>query len=408
MMVRLFWLAVASYLLLRSFLFYTQYQGSSSESLRARVEKFFTSEEIGKGFQYARRGFGARVAEAVLEIAVLLCLLQAGFPAWLSRMTGSWSGGRWPIQTALFTCILLGGLFLLQLPFQYYLEHVLERRFGFSNQTAGGWLLLQAKNLLVALALSSALTLILYGLLRAFPRGGWVAAIPLGVTLFQAAVAFLVPALLIPLYYSPSRLSASPFRERVAEVLRKGGIRAEEIFVIDETRYSSHTNAFFAGLGPQKSIYLYDTLLKDHGEDESLAVVAHEAGHWRGRHVLKGLALQGVGLLLGCLALHWLYPQVGPRLGWPPLRDPGSLVALLLLATLAGFFASPLQAGVSRIFEREADRAAVELTGNREACREAERRLARTNRSQLLPHPLVVFWFYSHPPAIERIEAVGE
>jgi STE24 endopeptidase len=179
------------------------------------------------------------------------------------------------------------------------------------------------------------------------------------------------------------------------------------VFVIDESRYSNHTNAFFTGLGPTKNIYLFDTLLRDHPEGEGLAVVGHEAGHWRGAHVLKGLVLGTAALFAGALLLSWLYPRLAAGAGWRPLADPGSLPAVLLLALLGSFFASPLECLVSRAFEREADRAALELTGDRASCVETERRLARTNRSNLLPHPLVVWWYYSHPPPLERIEMAG-
>jgi STE24 endopeptidase len=229
--------------------------------------------------------------------------------------------------------------------------------------------------------------------------------VPAAFAVLQVAFIVIMPMVILPLYYKATPLPEGPFRDEVVSVLTRAGIGIQDIFVIDESQYSRHTNSFFTGLGSRKSIYLYDTLLKDHSPKEALAVVGHEAGHWRGDHVLKGLVL-GVGaMLLGCLALAWIYPRLAQGFGWRPLVDPGSLPPLLLLALVAGFFVTPIESGITRRFEREADRAAVELTGDRQSSAEAEERLARTNHSQLLPHPLVVAWYYTHPPAIERIES---
>jgi len=407
MWIKLFWAVLGAYVVLRGFLFVAQYQGSGSRELRDRAEKHFGADDIARGFEYSRRGFGARVASSALDLAVLLVLLWTGLGAGLADRALGWSGGRWPIQAALCVLFLVVALFLLHLPFGYYLGHVLETRFGFSNQSAGGWLVLQTKNLLVGIFFSLVAALLWFGLLRLFPRG-WVLVVPAAFTAFQAVVALLMPLVLLPLFYKAEPLPAGPMRDKVAQILQKAGIRVKGIYTIDESRYSRHTNAFFAGLGPTKNIYLFDTLLNDHSEAEVLTVVAHEAGHWREGHIVKGIILGAVGLLAGCLLLQWIYPLLAAAGGapWRPLTDPGSIPALLLLLLVAGFFTSPIESGVSRRFEREADRAALELTGDAAAFVEAEKRLSRTNRSQLLPHPWVVFWSYSHPPALERIESV--
>jgi STE24 endopeptidase len=404
--MKLLWLAILAYVLLRGILYLAQYHGNRSPQLQARVEKHFTREDIETGFEYARRGFAARIAATALDLALLLLLVFSGLSSWLADRALVWAGGRWFLQAGLFAALLVAGFFLIRLPFAYYLEYVLEHRFQFSNQSTGGWLLLQAKNLMVALVLATVASVVWFALLRAFPRG-WVLVVPAAFTLLQALLVLAAPLIFLPLYFQKSPLAEGPFRDEVLELLGRTGIKAKKIFVIDESRYSTHTNAFFSGLGPTKNIYLYDTLLKDHSEQEALTIIAHEAGHWTGRHILKNLALAGAAMLVGCLLLYCLYPGLAEAGGeaWRPLRDPGSLPALLLLALLGSFFVAPLMAGISRSFEREADRAAVELTADPAAFIEAEVRLSRSNRSQLLPHPLVVFWFYSHPPAIERIAA---
>lgn len=399
--MKIIWVAIAVYFLLRAVLYIAAYRGSSSGDLRQRVERHFTAEDIQRGFEYARRAYAARIARGALEALFPVALVLTGLGTSLADRLKGVSFGKAPLQGALLAAALVAALFLLRLPLSYWIDYVVERRWGFSTQTAAGWFLLQAKNLGVALVLTAFLTALWYALVRSFPRA-WVVIVPAAFVLFQVALNLILPQVLLPLYYQRTRLPEGSFRQGIERILERGGIGAREVFVIDASRYSRHTNAFFAGFGPTRGIYLFDTLLSEHPEREALTVVAHEAGHWKYGHIAKSIAISSAALLAGCLLLSALYPRLE---GIRPLSDPASFPVLWLLAMLAGFFLSPVASAISRKFEREADRAAIELTGDPEAFAEAEKRLVRSNRSQLLPHPFVVFWLYSHPPAIERIEA---
>src|ERR1041385_4885593 len=218
MLSRLLFAAIASYVALRGVLYWGQYRGSRDPALLARVEKHFSHEDIDRGLEYARRGFGARVARTAFDLALLLAVLFAGGAGALSRVAASWSGGRWWLSAALVPAFLLLALTLVHLPFDYYLGHVLERRFGFSTQSAVSWLALQGKSLGLTLAVSLPLSLLWFGLLRALPRA-WVAVTPAAVLLFQAALLLVVPALFIPIYYHPKPLPPGPFRQSVLGVL---------------------------------------------------------------------------------------------------------------------------------------------------------------------------------------------
>lgn len=403
---KLLGLAVLLYFLLRGLFFAAAYWGSSSRELRQRVAKHFAPADIERGFEYARRAYGARVARGMLEALVPLALVLTGLGARLADRLRGISFERASQQAAFLAAILVVGLFLIRLPLSYWIGHVVERRFGFSTQSAAGWLVLELKNLAVTVVISAAAAAVWYGILGRFPRA-WVLLVPAAFAIFQLAFALLLPQVLLPIYYQRSRLPEGSLRDGVERILARAGIQAREIYAIDASRYSRHTNAFFTGIGPTRGIYLFDTLLEDQPEREVLTVVAHEAGHWRGGHIAKRIAISAAALAVACFLLRLIYPHLAAAgaTGFRPLSDPASLPALWLLATLATFFVSPAASAVSRRFEREADRAAVELTQDPEAFAEAHKRLARSNRAQLLPHPLVVFWLYSHPPAIERVEA---
>jgi len=189
-------------------------------------------------------------------------------------------------------------------------------------------------------------------------------------------------------------------------MMEKVGLRAKGIFKMDASKRSKHTNAFFVGIGRTKRIVLFDTLLASHTEEEILAVLAHEAGHWKKRHVLRML------IPLEILSFVSFY-VVAKLLNWPLLYqtfgfdEPVIYVALFLIGifiSLLGFFAEPLESAISRKFEREADDFALALMETAKSMRAALKRLAADNLSNLNPHPLYAWFYYSHPPLVERIE----
>ncbi|MBI3737230.1 M48 family metalloprotease, partial [Candidatus Sumerlaeota bacterium] len=188
----------------------------------------------------------------------------------------------------------------------------------------------------------------------------------------------------------------------------RAGVKLKSLYLINESKYSSHTNAFFTGFGKFKEIYLYDTLLKDHSNEEVAAILAHELGHWKHNHVLKGLALSELGIILACLLLYYVFPVIARAefLKAGPIENIASLPLLLLIASIAGYFVNPISNSVSRHFERQADRAGLELSHSPDVLIRDFKQLAVSNRSDLLPHPLTVFWNYSHPPIVDRIESI--
>ncbi|HNV68655.1 MAG TPA: M48 family metalloprotease, partial [Candidatus Ozemobacteraceae bacterium] len=171
-----------------------------------------------------------------------------------------------------------------------------------------------------------------------------------------------------------------------------------------------HTNAYFTGLGSKKRIVLYDTLIKSHTVDEAALIFAHEVGHWKHDHMRIGFTLAFLGTLLGCLVAWWGFPwlQQEPALHLREIWHPVNLPFFLVVVTVSTLLFAPFEAQISQHFERQADRASLELTGLKQVFIDAEVRLARDNHAELLPHPLRVFWLYSHPPAIDRIRMAEE
>src|SRR5215207_805228 len=290
------------------------------------------------------------------------------------------------------------------LPVDYFGGHAVERRFGLTKQSTGGWLGDQAKGLLLGVLLQTPLLTAAYAVIRRRPRDWWLiiagASVPLTVVLSN-----LAPVLLMPLFnrFQPLRDEALAARSRV---------RISDVYEMDMSRQSEKPNAMFTGLGNTRRIVLGDTLLAGFSEDEVEAVVAHELGHqvhgdiWR----LIGFGA-GTGFGLARLLSRIAPPTVERthrRTGVSEVGDEASLPVLALVMTAMGLVLMPVHAAFSRVMERRADRFAVDLTGNGDAYARAMEGLAALSLADPDPPRPVVVMLYSHPPIVERIRAARD
>jgi STE24 endopeptidase len=380
-------------------------RGTPDPGWRERVLLYFTPEDIARGFEYHR---------AFLPGTALRALLAAAFFGWLGlagggRRLADWAlqvtRGRGILSAALVALVVSLGLRLLTLPITAYHGFVLEGRFGFRRLDLLPWVGRLLKGWAVAAVLEAGGAALFFGVLTRFPRR-WLPVTVVGGAALSFVLAVIWQPLILPLFYRVSPLPAGPLKDGVTELAAEAGVPVSEIRLIDQSRVSAHTNAFFSGIGSRREIYLYDTLSEQHAVPEVLAVVAHEIGHWQRQHVLKGWGLGVAGSALGLWLLRLLLSRpaflAGARAYAP--TDPALVPALWVLLTATGIAVSPIESAVSRRFEREADRAAIELIPDPETFVQMKVESARQNRSQLLPHPLLVFWSASHPPVIERIE----
>ena len=290
------------------------------------------------------------------------------------------------------------------MPFDLYATFVLERKYGFSTITWRLWL----ADLLKSLVISSILMGILVSAVMAFilylPTSWWLWAWVF-FTAFEILLLWIYPVVIAPLFNKYEPIKDEALREQITSLMAKVGLRAKGIYQVDEGKRSRHTNAYFTGIGKTKRIVLFDTLLASHGAEEILSVLAHEIGHWKKKHILKQLIFM---IAASLVMLYFVYNIVGAPLlyrafGLPEMPIYAGLFVVSLYFSCIGFFASPLGAAIMRRFEREADRTAVELTGTPDHMISALKRLAKDNLANLHPHPLYAWFYYSHPPLLERI-----
>jgi STE24 endopeptidase len=293
---------------------------------------------------------------------------------------------------------------LFHIPFDLYDTFVLENRYGFNTRTFRLWLLDLLKSLALSVLLSGFLLWLLLSLIIHGGKAWWFWAwVLLGMV--ELLMIWLYPVILAPLFNKFEPLENPELVQRIGKLMEKAGLRVKGVFQMDASKRSKHTNAYFTGLGKSKRIVLFDTLLQSHSSDEIEAVLAHEVGHWKKKHILKQLVLvEGfslIGFYLLAQLLHWrlMYETFGFRELFP-------YVGLLLVGALfnpLGYFAQPLGSFLSRRLEREADDFALELLQTGEPLAKALKRLAADNLANLNPHPLYAWFYYSHPPLAERI-----
>lgn len=339
------------------------------------------------------------LAGDLVELAVLFLVL----PFLVGRLAGM--NIHLIGQALIFFAVLAVISGAAGLPFNLYSTFVLEKKYGFSTMTWKLWFADFVKSFLLSAILLAIVISAIMTFIACLPNvwwfGGWIFF-----TSFQILLLWLYPVLIAPLFNKFEPIHNLDLQDKISDMLSKAGFRAQGIYQVDEGKRSKHTNAYFTGIGKTKRIVLYDTLLSSHTHEEIVAILAHEIGHWKKRHILQQLAF----MICASLILFYLIYQVA---AWPALynafgirRTPvyAGLFLVSLYLAAAGFFLSPIGAAVSRRFEREADQTAFDLTGSATPMVNALKRLATDNLSNLHPHPWYVAYYYSHPPLVERIE----
>ena len=341
--------------------------------------------------------------EHVFDDIVTLVILLSGFLPILVGLILSWK-----LNFILSGLIFFGTLALmssvLDIPFSLYSTFVIEKKYGFSTITLTLWLADLIKSFLISSILMGILLSAMLALIH-YAEHFWWFWVWLVFSGFQLLMVWLYPLLIAPLFNKFEPVQNETLKEAIISLMAKVGLKTEGVFQVDAGKRSTHTNAYFTGLGKTKRIVLYDTLLTSHSSDEILSVLAHEAGHWKKKHIMKQLVFTEAASL-GVFYLIYLlmdWPLMYHTFGF---EEKLPYVGLLLIAALFGtvsFFLTPIGAMVMRKFEREADDYCLNLIGTATPMADALKRLAKDNLANLHPHPLYAWFYYSHPPLAERI-----
>lgn len=346
----------------------------------------------------ARLGMAGTVINAALTLALTVGGGIAAIDA-LWRRTG-W-GEPWLGIAVIATVAAV--IAIVGLPLSLVRTFRIEARFGFNRTTPLIFLSDLGKGLALAVLIGAPLILAILALMDHAGRWWWLAAfgVWLAVTLL---ITWAWPAFIAPLFNKFSPVEDASLKGRIEDLLARCGFRSSGVFVVDGSRRSAHGNAYFTGIGRQKRIVFFDTLLKQLGSLEIEAVLAHELGHFRLRHVRHRLIVSMVTTLAGFALLGWLAgkPEFYRALGVPTPSAHAALLLFALAGPVALFFTTPVSSLWSRTHEFAADRFASQHASAQELA-SALVKLYRDNASTLTPDPLYTAFYYSHPPALERI-----
>jgi len=345
----------------------------------------------------------------IFDTLLLALVILGGILPVLSALVGAWGApdARWPdVLFILFVAVLLS---VPSLPFDWWAQFHLEAKFGFNQSTPALWIADKAKGLALIFAIGFPL---LWALLSLVDRVGstwwlWGFALLFG---FQLAMMVLYPKLILPLFNKLTPLPDGELRLRLMGLAERTGFRARTIEVIDGSKRSGHSNAYFTGFGRFRRIVLFDTLIAQLSLEELEAVLAHEIGHYRRGHIPKMLAIMAAMQLTAFAVIAWLAQSAwfNPAFGFPPGRLAPTFLLFGLLSGLVTFWFSPITNLFSRRHEYEADAFARQAMGGPSAMIGALRKLAQKNLSNLTPHPWYSAFFYSHPTLVERERALTE
>ncbi|HVU23423.1 MAG TPA: M48 family metallopeptidase [Opitutus sp.] len=352
-----------------------------------------------------RSRFG--VLTEIFDTLVLALFVFGGVLPWLFELTVAWGRPDATWTRTLF--ILIAGVLVSipSLPFDWWEHFRIEAKYGFNQSTSRLWLTDRLKGLVLVFAIGFPVLWVLLSLVRWVGAAWWLWGF--GVMFaFQLLMLVLYPKLILPLFNKLTPLPEGELRGRLLALGERTGFRAKTIEVMDGSKRSAHSNAFFTGFGRFRRIVLFDTLLAQLGTEELEAVLAHEIGHYRRGHVPKMLALSAAMMFAAFAVVAWLArsPWFNAAFGFAPGELAPAFLFFGLLSGAVTFWFSPLLNLLSRKHEYEADAFARDAVGGAGPMVGALRKLAQKNLSNLTPHPWFSAFFYSHPTLVEREAAL--
>jgi STE24 endopeptidase len=377
-----------------------------SSEIPATFEEFIDENAYEQSQEYTRSRATFGIGEGIFSLILLFVFWWLGGFAWLDVQVRAFGYG--PLITGLiFVAALILANQIITIPFDLYSTFVIEEKFGFNRTTLATWIMDQAKGLLLGAFFGLPLLAALIWIFQSVPMAwlwGWLL-----VTVFSLALTYVAPTWIMPLFNKFQPLKDGQLKTEIHLMAEKCEFPLQEVFVMDGSKRSSKSNAFFTGFGKTKRIALFDTLIENHTVPELVGVLAHEIGHYKCRHIVKSIVTGGLttGAMFFLLGVMMENRALFDAFG---VKETSVYVSLILFGILMSPISDLLSIGgsvMSRKHEFEADAYAAEVTGNPVAMADALRKLSKDNLSNLTPHPFYVFVNYSHPPVSERVRALG-
>jgi len=367
---------------------------------------YYDEEKYSKSQEYTKVTTRFGLVNGTFDLALLLAFWLSGAFNYLDLFLRNYGFGT--VTTGLFYIgALLIGKTVVSLPFSIYSTFVIEERFGFNKTTAATFVADLFKGIVLSIIIGG---LLMATVLWFFETAGSLAWLYcwIAVTFFILLLQFIAPTWIMPLFNKFSPLEEGELKDSILDYAKSVDFSVKNLFVIDGSKRSSKSNAFFTGFGKNKRIALFDTLIEGHSVSELVAVLAHEIGHYKKKHVVKGMVISIIhmGIMLFLLSIFVSHKGLFDAFYMENISVYSGLIFFGLLFSPIEMVLSIFMNIFSRKNEYEADRFAAETTGKGDDMINALKKLSVHNLSNLTPHPFYAFLNYSHPPLLERIRAI--
>lgn len=363
---------------------------------------FYDSNKYLKAKNYKVARGKISLISSSLSLTITLSLLYFFGFGYLSDYS-SFLTDSIPAQSCIFFLIIYLFNFIIGIPFSYYSTFVIEEKFGFNRTNKKTFFLDKIKSFLISTILISVLSFIAVLTIEYFSQGYWI-WMWIGLSVFMIFLNMFYADLIVPIFNKLTPLENGDLRLKIETYSKKVGYSLKNIFIIDGSKRSSKANAFFSGIGPRKTIALFDTLVEKYSDEELVSVLAHEVGHYKKNHIMFSMILTVLQLGLMCylFELCMSFGEIANALGSSEMNFHIGIIAFGFLYTPVGLITGILMNMLSRKNEFEADNYAKETyEGN--SLQLALKKLSVDSLSNLYPHPLYVFVHYSHPPLLKRL-----
>jgi STE24 endopeptidase len=374
-----------------------------NDTLPSELEDVYDKEEYKKSQSYKATNYKfSNITSAFSLILTLGFFYFDGFE-YVDNLARSFSSNIIVIALIFFGIIMLASD-IITTPFSYYKTFVIEEKFGFNKTTINTFILDKIKGWLMLIIVGGGILSLILWFYEATGTSFWLYAWAL-VTVFSVFMNMFYSKLIVPLFNKQTPLEDGDLREKIAAYAKTVGFKLNKIFVIDGSKRSTKANAYFSGFGSEKRVTLYDTLIKDLDEEEIVAVLAHEVGHYKRKHIIFNLfaSILLTGLTLYILSLLISNPLLSNALGVSTPSFHIGLIAFGLLYSPISEITGLIMNSLSRKFEYQADNYAKETYAG-EPLITSLKKLSKNSLSNLTPHPAFVFMHYSHPTLLERIK----
>jgi len=374
----------------------------SKKGIPQELTGLYDQAEYQKSVEYQKANMNLGFFSSIFNLVIILTVLSSGFFGTINTwLESNISNPLW-VSLAFFGLIFIISD-VINLPFSIYKTFVIEQKFGFNKTTPGIFIGDKIKGLFLTVIIGGIVAGTLLYLILTIGQSFWI-YFWIFISVLMVLVNMFYTSLIVPMFNKLTPLESGELRGAIESYSKKTGFALDNIFIIDGSKRSTKANAYFSGIGKKKKIVLYDTLIANHSTEELVAVLAHEVGHFKKKHILSGLALSifQTGIILYILSWFVFNPDISMALGSSGWAVHLNLIAFGILFSPISEIIGLVMNLLSRKNEYEADGYAAETYGARPLM-DALKKLSVKNLSNLNPHPAYVFMHYSHPPLYQRL-----